>query len=315
MIFIFAHLDESAQSLLKQELPGVELYWANKHALTSQAAARFAECEVCFGNVPAEWLSRPSKLRWLQLESVGFEYYQHIEEEVARRGLTITNLRGMFAHPAAETALAGLLALLRGLKELIPAQTARRWMSLEVRPKMRLLHGQRALVLGLGSIGRRVRELLRAFGCEVECFARSSPEAGIHTLDALDAQLGQFEVIVNCLPNTPETANLLDRRRLERCSSSTILVNVGRGKTVDEAALADLLRQGRLGGAVLDVFKQEPLPADHPLWSCPNTIITQHTGGGYDNELIDKARFFVANWRRFQSGAPLENIINLKRGY
>lgn len=315
MIFIFAHLDEAAHALLKKELPGEKLYWANKHALTEQDAACFAESEVCFGNVPAAWLTSPSKLRWLQLESAGFEYYQKIEPEIARRGIAITNLRGMFARPAAETAMAGLLALFRGLDQLICRQPDRRWISLEVRPGMKVLHGRRALVLGAGSIGGRVMDLLRAFECEVEAFARSSREAGLHTLAELDARLGEFEVVVNCLPNTPETTNLFDRRRLGLLNPCAVFVNVGRGSAVDEAALAEALIQGKLGGAVVDVYKQEPLPPEHPLWSCPRTIVTQHTGGGYGDELIDKARFFLGNWGRFQRGEPLKNPVDLKKGY
>jgi glyoxylate/hydroxypyruvate reductase A len=120
---------------------------------------------------------------------------------------------------------------------------------------------------------------------------------------------------VNCLPSTPETANFFSRERLARFSSRAIFVNIGRGSAVDEAALIEVLQNRKIGGAVLDVFKQEPLPGEHPYWDCPRTLVLQHTGGGYDEELIDKARIFVSNLNLYRTGHPLQNQINLVRGY
>src|SRR5262245_49880142 len=110
-IFIYAHLDDRAVAHLREQLAGADIYWANKHSPTPQDREQFLSSEICFGNVPADWLAQASRLRWMQLESVGFEYYQKLQTEVEQRRIVITNLRGMFAWPAAETALAGLLAL------------------------------------------------------------------------------------------------------------------------------------------------------------------------------------------------------------
>ncbi len=314
-LFIYAHLDEPGRALLRQEISDLNAYWADKHHPTPQDREEFPKSEICFGNVPSAWLTDPNSLRWMQLESVGFEYYQKAEAVIQAKGICLTNLRGMFARPAAETALAGLLVLLRGVDELVLAQAKQHWASLEVRPHMGLLHGRKALVLGLGSIGRQIRDLLKAFGCDVTCYARTSEEAQIHDAAKLDARLGEFSVVVNCLPNTPDTLDFFDHRRLARLSREAIFVNIGRGSTVDEDALVEVLNERRIAGAALDVFKQEPLPATHPLWRCPRTLIMHHTGGGYADELIDKVRVFAANLRRYQKGERLENQINLKRGY
>ncbi len=314
-IFVYAHLDERAVAHLREGLAGVEVYWANKHAPVPEDRERFLASEICFGNVPAAWLAQARKLRWMQLESVGFEYYQKLQGEVEQSGVVITNLRGMFAWPAAETALAGLLALLRGVDEVAVEQKARRWVSLEVRPRMGLLHGRKVVVLGMGSIGRQVASLLRAFECEVKCFARTAAGADFRSAAELEAHLPEFSVVVNCLPSTRETADFFSRERLGRLSSEAIFVNVGRGSAVDENALVELLQGRKIGGAVLDVFKQEPLPAEHPLWNCPRTILLQHTGGGYADELLDKARMFLRNLERYRKGETLENRIQLERGY
>lgn len=317
-ICIYAHVDGAAREYLAAELAGNDVLWVDKRVVREGddgALERFVSCDIAFGNVPAHWLEVPGRLRWLQLESVGFEYYQHVAGCIAERGLVLTNLRGMFARPAAETALAGLLALLRGGDELALAQRERRWVELEVRPRTGLLHGKRVLVCGGGSIGRRIAAILQAFECGVEFYSKSSPDAQWHTAAELDAALACYDIVINALPSTPETKHLFSRERLSLLGRSAIFVNVGRGSTVDEPALVDALMERRLGGAVLDVFHQEPLPEAHPLWNCPRTIITQHTGGGYVDELLDKARLFVDNYRRFLQGESLKNRVNLKQGY
>jgi phosphoglycerate dehydrogenase-like enzyme len=131
----------------------------------------------------------------------------------------------------------------------------------------------------------------------------------------LDRALPEADIVVGCLPDTPDTRGLLDRRRLGLLPAHAVLVNVGRGSLVDEAALTEALLQGRVGGAVLDVTREEPIPPSHPLWSCPRTLLLQHTGGGYGEELLDKARLFLTNLAAFESGAPLRNVANLARGY
>lgn len=315
-IFICAHLDEAAQAHIRAHVPAGEFAFVAKEKVAAgdpSALAVFRDAEICFGNVPGLWLSQTRRLRWLQLESIGMEYYHGATG--LPPNLIVTNLKGQFDQPAAETALAGLLALYRGVDQLVAAQPERRWISLEVRPRTRLLRDQRVIVLGHGSIGKKVRQILQAFGCQVRSFARTSAGAELLSPPDLDQALPQTDLLFCCLPNTKDTRGLLDSRRLGLLPATAFLVNIGRGAVVDEPALVAALQQGRLGGAVLDVTWQEPLPPSHPLWSCPHTLLLQHTGGGYPDELIDKARLFVANLSALNGGEPLRNLADLARGY
>lgn len=315
-LFVFAHLDAAGTGLLRSALGSHRVYFADKHATdTTQQEHRrhFRECNICFGNVPAEWLADAPRLRWLQLESIGFEYYRSLRNPPP--ALTITNLKGLFDRPAAETALAGLLALYRGVDALVPAQAERRWVCLELRPRMQLLHGKRVVILGHGSIGRKLRQLLEAFSCRVQSFARSAWDAELRTIPELDRALPEADIVACCLPYTADTRGFIDRARLALLAPGAVFVNVGRGAVVDEPALVEALNARRIGGAVLDVTIEEPLPATHPLWTCPNTLLLQHTGGGYNEESLDKARSFLTNLAAFQSGQPLRNVVDLARGY
>jgi phosphoglycerate dehydrogenase-like enzyme len=168
--------------------------------------------------------------------------------------------------------------------------------------------------MGGGTIGSQTRLLLEAFACHVKTFARSS-SADINTLPELDKELAQADIVIASLPHTPLTDTLLDAQRLAKFKQGAIFVNVGRGTLVDELALIAGLQSGAIGGAVLDVTRQEPLLADHPLWQTPNTILLQHSGGGYDREIVDKTRFFLENLERYRSDKPLINIVDFERGY
>jgi phosphoglycerate dehydrogenase-like enzyme len=314
--FICAHLDEAACELIRAARPAGSFRFFSKNAVATDEPAAldaFLAAEACFGNVPGRWLTRATRLRWLQLESIGMEYYHGISGVPA--DLVVTNLKGLFDQPAAETAIAGLLALSRGVDRLVHAKSARTWISLEVRPQTWLLRDKQVIVLGHGSIGRKVRVFLEALGCRVRSFARTAAGAELLTRAELDRALPEADIVVGCLPDTPDTRGLLDRRRLGLLPAHAVLVNVGRGSLVDEAALTEALLQGRVGGAVLDVTREEPIPPSHPLWSCPRTLLLQHTGGGYGEELLDKARLFLTNLAAFESGAPLRNVANLARGY
>ena len=314
MIGIAAHLDEAALRLCREALVDEKVLW-----VADDAGPRWhdelGQCEVVFGTVPAEWIPRLAALRWLQLESIGFDGYREIAASMTDRGIAVTNLRGQFAHPVAETVLAGILGLVRGIDRLVLAGVERRWESLAVRPQTGLLTGSSVLVLGAGSIGGRIRELLESFGCHVRSFARASAAAELHSLAELDAALPTADIVVSCLPGTPETRLIFDRVRLSRLAQGSLFVNVGRGDAVDEAALGDALTTGRLGGAVLDVTSREPLDVSDPLWMLPRTLLTQHTGGGYRDELSDKADRFLDNLARWRSGEPLEHLVDLRAGY
>ena len=266
-------------------------------------------CEIALGNPPPEALTEAEALKWVQLESVGFGEYADLDWPTLGPRLTLTNLAGFFADPVAETALAGLLSFARGIDRLARLQSSRTWEGDPIRTRLRLLKGARVVMLGYGAINRRLAELLVPFGCEVTALDSSATPAD------LDALLPTAEILVATVPDTPATRGLLSAERLDLLPRHAVLANLGRGSLIDEAALADALANGRLAGAVLDVTRDEPLPPDHRFWTCPNILLTQHSGGGTADELHRKIDTFLANLARYRAGQSLQGVVDMTRGY
>ncbi len=311
IIYVAFFLPKDEQAILREAaLPSEVLLW-QQDLPEEQRLDGFLRAEVVFGNAPLDWVEKSQHLRWLQLYSAGIDPYQKLKVDNHPIPFTITHLRDFFGKPVAETAVGGILALYRKMDELARLQSQQKWVGGQLRPSMRLLHDKEVIVLGAGAIGTTIQKLLEGFSCRVRMISRSAT----FTLNDLDRLLPQADIVVNCLPQTNETTDILDARRLAMMKKAALFVNVGRGSVVDEEALIRTLQQGDLGGAVLDVSHVEPIPAGHPLWTCPNVFITQHTGGGYDAENADKVRVFVENLRRYRDHEPLLNVVDLERGY
>ncbi len=309
-IFVNTSLNESLRQALKQQLPGGHsVFFKNEWPENEQAAA-FQQSQVILGNPPAAWLTNaPSLLKYWQLDSAGFDGYKNLNLP----NVAVCNLADYFSIPCAETIVAGILAFYRGLDELTLLKAEKRWVGAPIRFRLNLLRGKRVVILGAGSIGQAVKKLLSGFDCSIQMVARSHPSASIHSPEELLAVLPQTDLVINCLPGAARgffTAQMIDA-----LPSTAVFANVGRGTTVDEPALIAALQEKRLAGAVLDVTEIEPLPAENPLWDMPNVILTQHTGGGQTSEDEGKIAFFVKNFQRFLNKQPLENQIDLTRGY
>jgi len=277
--------------------------------------AAVATAHVIFGNVPAAWLSAAAGLRWVQLESAGVDAYLGLNATPRAAAVVLTNLAGFYDRAVAEAALAGILAFYRQLPRLLVAQPAARWIKSEVEPAIRALAGQRVLLLGAGGIARRLARVLAAFDAEVQFFSRTARTGALSTPAELDTALATTDLLINTLPHTPATIGFLDHVRLARLKRDAVVVNVGRGSTLDEVALLALLDAGHLGGAVLDVTAIEPLPVGSPLWRHPRVLLTQHTGGRFPGETDRKIDVFLANVTRFERGEPLHSGVDVTRGY
>ena len=277
--------------------------------------AAVATAHVIFGNVPAAWLSAAAGLRWVQLESAGVDAYLGLNATPRAASVVLTNLAGFYDRAVAEAALAGILAFYRQLPRLLVAQPAARWIKSEVEPAIRALAGQRVLLLGAGGIARRLARVLAAFDAEVQFFSRTARIGALATPAELDTALATTDLLINTLPHTPATIGFLDHARLARLKRDAVVVNVGRGSTLDEVALLALLDAGHLGGAVLDVTAIEPLPVGSPLWRHPRVLLTQHTGGRFPGETDRKIDVFLANVTRFERGEPLHSGVDVTRGY
>ncbi len=268
-----------------------------------------SDCPVIFGNPEPDVVATNPALRWMQLESVGFGEYSDLDLTRPGGTVQISNLAGFFADPVAETALAGILALGRGIDRLTVLQQRAEWVGDPLREDLRLLKGASVLLFGYGAINRRVAELLAPFDCRIDHLASG------WTDDALDASLAEADILIATAPDTIKTRGLFDQQRLARIKPGALFCNFGRGSLVDEPALANALQSGHLGGAVIDVTEDEPLPADHAFWRTPNTIVTQHSGGGTADELDRKIDVFLDNLTRYRNNEPLSGLVDFAKGY
>lgn len=279
------------------------------YTLRPVAADEPCQSAIVFGNPDADRISGNRNLRWLQLESVGFGEYAGLDWSRGDGRVTVTNLSGFFAEPVAELALAGILALYRGIADLVRFQSEGRWVGDPVRSSLRVLRGARVVLVGYGAINTRLAEMLAPFACAITPIVRSSGT------DVLDAALGTADIVVCTAPATASTSGLFDADRLGRLPRGALFCNFGRGSIVDDDALADALHSGAISGAVIDVTREEPLPQSHRFWTCPNLISTQHSGGGTSDELDRKIDVFLANLSRLRTGLPLEGVVDFSRGY
>ena len=255
-------------------------------------------------------------LRWIQATSAGIG--EHVRRlDLPRDSILLTTAAGVHAQPLAEFALLGALYLAKDVPMLRQWQAEHRW----DRFCGRELARSRALIIGMGSIGRRIAELLHAVGVEVIGQRRSSHAdipAGVTrmiTQGQLDAELANVDYLIVAAPGTPETRHLIDKRRLALLPSSAVLINVGRGSIVDEAAMVRALQVGRLRGAALDVFEREPLPDDSPLWTMPNVLMSPHSASTVEQENERIVDLFIENLRRYLDGQPLLNQFHYDRQY
>lgn len=311
IIYVAFSLKDSNITLLQEGLITSETLLLAQHIPESERSKAFLQAEVAFGNVPLEWVEESQRLRWLQLYSTGLNPYQQIDWDKKACPITVTNLHGFFGEPVAETALAGIMALYRKIDQLFSLQAQKQWIGQGIRPHMQLLHNKSVLILGAGAIGKTLYKLLSAFSCQLQVISRST----YPTLSHLDALIPTADIVINSLPDTVQTRGILNAERISSMKPSALVVNVGRGTAIDEPALIEALHWGKLAGAVLDVTEREPLPADHPLWTCPNVLLTQHTGGGYQEEDTDKVRVFLKNLNHYRLGEPLEHVVDFSKGY
>jgi phosphoglycerate dehydrogenase-like enzyme len=295
-------------------------------SLEGLADADLADVEVLLrGPLPAgvfdRLLARCARLVWVHSATAGVE--RVLTPAARERGLAITNARGVFSEPIAEYVLMAILAVCRRLPQQLELQRERTWQPLEATELRDVTVG----IVGLGSIGRRVAELAGAFGARVVATRRSagsrSPgDAGDELLgvevlaaDRLADLLGRSDFIVLALPLLPDTEGMFDERVLAQVKPGGWLINVARGRLIDERALVRALREGPLGGAVLDAFVDEPLPGSSPLYNLPNVIITPQTAWSSGRALDRSIELFCDNLARFAHGEELLNLVDPVAGY
>jgi phosphoglycerate dehydrogenase-like enzyme len=279
---------------------------------TPAVAAALRDAEVIFGfGIPADTAARAPRLRWVETPATGFDQLNGTGV-FARPDVAVTTIGGLFAPWVAEHAFALLLGICRKLELFAAAQPRREWVGRGV--EVRSLHGATLAIVGLGSIGQAVARIGAAFGMRVIGTRRRVRDLPpgverVYPRSELHAMLGEADVVVLAVAGTPETVRMIGAAELAAMRPDALLINVARGIVVDEAALAAALAERRIAGAGLDVFVREPLPADSPLWTLPNVLITPHIAVNIDVKMRRCVEHFAANLRRYCAGEELADRV------
>lgn len=254
------------------------------------------------------------KLQWIHATSAGVDAV--LFDEVVASDVTVTNARGIFDAAIAEYVLGAILMFAKDSRTNIELQQRREWRHRDTER----IAGKQLLIIGAGGIGRGIARLCRAAGMRVQGVARRSRDddedfEAVHAVDTLAAQLPQADYVVIATPLTPETRHLFGDAQFAAMRRSARFINIGRGPIVDTEALVRALRDGRIAGAALDVFEEEPLPPEHPLWEMSNVLISAHMAGDFIGWREALSEQFLDNLARWQADEPLLNIVDKTRGY
>jgi phosphoglycerate dehydrogenase-like enzyme len=305
-----------------EAVPGTRVVAISREGLVhDDAEAALGSARVLLrGGVPATVLDhvigRAPHLEWIHSLSAGVD--RVATPAVRARGLTVTNARGVFSRPIAEYVVMMSLAIARRLPQLLELQRERTWQPLRGTE----LGGLTVGIVGYGSIGSEIARLLAPFDVSIiatrrrpERGAGDQPNVELLGLDQLDDLLRRSDIVVVAAPLTEETAGMIGAEQLQEMRETAWLINIARGRLLDEMALRRALESGWIAGAVLDVFNEEPLPPDSPLYATPNAIITPHTSWSSDRVVDRSLELFVDNLRRFAAGQSLDNVVDLEAGY
>ena len=309
LLILSSEATQYAELLEAADLPQLEISAALDCA---SAQASIASCNIILGDPPlaGEVLASAARLEWLQSSWAGVD---HLCRSNSRRDYLLTNSKGMFGKLVSEYVMTYLFALERQVFKMLSNQGEKRWQPLAYRPARDIALG----IIGLGSIGRRLAVTARHFGIRVTGLNRSGKPCDevekVYTSDDLAGFLEGLDYIVLTLPATPQTKHVINADVLRLMKPSAVLMNVGRGNSVNEADLVQALRDGVISGAVLDVFENEPLDAESPFWLLPNVFITPHTSAISFPEEI--AGLFIDNYKRFLQHEPLLHVVDFDLGY
>lgn len=307
-VLIVSEDAEELARLVNEGAPSVDVTTATS---AGEAAAVYDDHRVLFGSPAsiAEILPDMPAVEWVQSTWAGVTPLVQLD----RKDYVLTGIKDVFGPQMSEYVIGYLLAHELRILRRVEEQRARRWWPGE----SGALAGKQLGILGAGSIGRAIAGKAQALGVTVLGLSRSGAEhpefASVYPTTHLAEFLGRLDYLVSVLPGTPATDRLLNAGTLAMLPARAVFVNVGRGNVVDHAALIESLREGRLAGAVLDVFDEEPVPHDSPLWDTPNLLMTAHMAAVSHPALI--APIFLENYRRFVSGRELLHVVDFDRGY
>src|SRR3989454_2279984 len=315
----FWRVPKSQVQRLRERFPHVNFM----HAVTDgEAISAIESADVALASrLSSSMAEHAPRLRWVHSTAAAVGILPL--NELAARGVLVTNSRGIQAPAMAEFVVGGLLVLARRFHLMLAAQRERRWIQNELAGDAWpwSVRGRTMTIVGLGTIGQEVARRAHAFGMRVIGIRRriGQPKPSfvdrIAGPDELDSALRGCDVLVIAAPFIAETDRLIGSERLAMLNRGAVVINVARGQIIDETALINALESGHLGGAVLDVFRHEPLDPASPLWALPNVIISPHVSGVRPDHWEEVIDLFAQNLRRFERGDPLLNPVDVRAGY
>jgi phosphoglycerate dehydrogenase-like enzyme len=308
-VYINLNFDSETRQSIINHLSEYDVHFGDSESFSPEDEKKFLESAIMFGWCDSKLLESNTNLKWIQLDSVGYGQYQNVKWKDSSVHPRVTNLRFLFADFVAETAIAGLLAYIRGVPALVQLKQERTWNQLGMRKQISTLTGKKVLIAGMGGIGQAVKSRLCNFKCEISTYGNSLETADFVSHEELDRKIIDTDILIICLPENSSTIGLFDSTRLHQLKKSAVVINVGRGSVLDEEVLISLLSSNKIAFAILDVTQKEPLLEKNILWDLPNVLLTQHTGGGVHGENLLKLEFFLENLQLFSSGSPLLNEI------
>jgi phosphoglycerate dehydrogenase-like enzyme len=312
-VFLPPQRDETRAwaAALAEQVPDMQVVAPER---TADAPRELADADAAFGNLPVDLLRVASRLKWLQAPAIAPPAGYYYPELVAHP-VVVTNFRGIFNEHIAAHIMAFVLAFARGFPRYFRQQVNHEYAPAPLDTGVVHLPASTALIVGVGGIGAETARLCAAFGMRVigiDARRDDLPQgvSEMHPPSALDALLPLVDFVILTIPHTPETEGLMNADRFGRMRSSAFFINIGRGMTTRLDDLVAALRSGQIAGAGLDVYEQEPLPRDHPLWDAPNALLTPHTAGF--GPFLDDRRLEIIldNARRFVRGEPLRNVVD-----
>jgi len=289
-------------------------YPSNRHELLEIIAS----ADVLFSfAVPEDVLLKADKLKWLHFASAGVE--KSLSRTLEAKRIKVTCSRGLHANTMAEYVMMQILAFSKNLRKAFDCQRMHLWKFEELLGGKFDLEGKTIAIIGLGSIGRRVARLAKAFDMRVIGTVNNPRKIRnvdrVYAASRIEECTRQADFIVLSAALTERTVHMVGRGQLETMKKNAFLVNIGRGRLVDEIALVESLKAGRIGGAALDVFESEPLFPNSPLWDIDSVSVTPHYSGMAENIWEKVARLFCENARRYKNGKRLLGIVNMELGY
>ena len=284
------------------------------------AAADMADCEILYGVFPPEILHNATSLHWYACSWAGVDMYVDDSLYAHPDTLLLTSSTGTYGVAISEAVLMMILMLFRRMPEYTALTSRRGWGDLG---EMRTIYDSRFAIIGTGDIGSNIGLRLRSLGAS--CVRgirrkrnfRNRAFTEMYCIDDLDNALLDIDVLILCVPSTDDTRTLLTRELIDSLDPHVMIINVGRGDVLDQDALIDALNEGRLAGAALDVTDPEPLPADHPLWTAKNVLITPHVAGKMSAAVTRDRNVekFCLNLNAYCSGKAMTSVVDRTQGY